>query len=201
MVDNVFSMSAIPDWNLHGVIPPFEPIDPTGVVRSPYIVSLTDVVLRFAVTPERIEIMEGFLRYRQHLHTAGIIAGFQWLDGSFLENVEMIRATPPKDIDVTTFFHLPAGKTEDDLVKDHPVLFNPKETKQQYHTDGFIIYLDPNDLEWCIHWSAYWYGVWSHQRGTYRWKGFVQIDLDPQADANANVILGDQKKTSKGTEI
>jgi len=203
MVDNVFGMSAIPDWNLHGVIPPFEPIDPTGAVRSPYIVSLTDVVLRFAVTPERVEIMAGFLRYRQLLHTVGIVSGFQWLDGSFLEDVEMIRTAPPKDIDVTTFFHLPVGKTEGELVKelakDYPILLDKVVIKQQYHTDGFLVGLDPNNLEFCMQQSHYWYGVWSHQRDTFRWKGFVQIDLDPQVDTPADVVLQNQRVALGGT--
>ena len=183
----------IPAWNLHGVIPPFNPTDPTGTVRSPYVVSLHDVVLRFALTPERVNIMDGFLKYRQLLHTAGIIAGFQWLDGSFLEDVEMIRTVSPKDIDVTTFYYLPAGKTESEFVTDYSLLFDRKSIKQRYYTDSFLVYLDPNDIEFCIYWSNYWYGVWSHQRDTFRWKGFIQVDLAPQADVLAVEILNKQK--------
>ena len=194
----------IPAWNLHGVIPPFDPIDPTGTVRSPYIAALSDVVLRLAVTLERIEIMEGFLQYRQLLHAAGIVAGFQWLDGSFLEDVEMIRTTPPKDIDVTTFFHLPAGKTESELlkelIKNSPILLDRRSVKQEYHTDGCLIGLDPKNLELCVQQSHYWYGVWSHQRNTFRWKGFIQIDLAPQADVLASTILQNQKTALEGTK-
>ena len=194
----------IPAWNLHGAIPPFNSIAPTGADRSPYIVALPDVVLRFAITPERIEIMEGFLQYRRLLHDAGIIAGFQWLDGSFLEEVEVIRNIPPKDIDVTTFFHIPAGKTEndisDELAKDHQILLDKMAIKRQYHTDGFLVGLDPNNLEFCVQQSHYWYGVWSHQRDTFRWKGFVQIDIDPQEDATADVVLQNQKVALKGDD-
>jgi len=193
-------MSMIPAWNLHGVIPPFDPTDPTSTVRSPYIVALPDVVLRFAVTPERIEIMEGFLRYRQLLHAAGIVAGFQWLDGSFLEDVEMIRTAPPKDIDVTTFYRLPAGTTQSELANTHPILSDKTAIKRQHHTDGFLVCLDPNNLEYCIRRANYWYGVWSHQRDTFRWKGFVQIDLDPQADTPADVALQNQRVAIGETE-
>jgi len=193
IADNGNGMSMIPAWNLHGVIPPFDPIDPTSTVRSPYIVALSDVVLRLAVTSERIEIMDGFLRYRQLLHAAGIVAGFQWLDGSFLEEVEMIRTLPPKDIDVTTFFYLPTGKTQRELVKNYPILLDTMAIKQQYHTDGFLVCLDPNSLEYCIRQANYWYGVWSHQRNTFRWKGFIQIDLNPQADVLATKMLDNQR--------
>ena len=194
----------IPAWNLHGVVPPFDPTDPTSTVRSPYIVALPDVVLRFAVTPERVEIMEGFLRYRRLLHAAGIVAGFQWLDGSFLEDVEMIRTAPPKDIDVTTFFYLPNGKTEhelcEEIINNCPVLLNKTAIKQQYYTDVFLVGLDQNNLEFCMQQSHYWYGVWSHQRDTFRWKGFVQIDLDPQTDAIADVVLQNQRVAIGETE-
>jgi hypothetical protein len=194
----------IPAWNLHGVIPPFDPIDPTGTVRSPYVVDLSDVVLRLAVTLERVEIMEGFLRYRQLLHATGIVAGFQWLDGSFLEDVEMIRIAPPKDIDVTTFFYPPAEKTESELIKelvnDHSILLDKMAVKLKYHTDSFLIGLDPNNLEMCMQQSHYWYGVWSHQRDTFRWKGFIQIDLSPRVDALAITLLQKQKTALEGTK-
>lgn len=29
---------------------------------------------------------------------------------------------------------------------------------------------------------AYWYSLWSHRRDD-SWKGFVQVDLDPEQDA------------------
>jgi len=37
--------------------------------------------------------------------------------------------------------------------------------------------------------SAYWYGVWGHQRETFKWKGFRQLDLAPAEDATAQALL------------
>lgn len=37
-------------------------------------------------------MLDGLLRKRAALHAAGLIQGFQWLDGSFLEHVENISA-------------------------------------------------------------------------------------------------------------
>ena len=46
--------------------------------------------------------MAGFLDFRALLHSLGINTGFQWLDGSFMENVELLEQRAPKDIDVVT---------------------------------------------------------------------------------------------------
>jgi hypothetical protein len=35
---------------------------------------------------------------------------------------------------------------------------------------------------------TYWYSIWSHRRDGL-WKGFVQIDIDPSQDVEANKIL------------
>lgn len=96
---------AIPEWNTLGLLPPTDPADPTSAERSPYPVALLDVILRFAISPERCKVLKGFLDYRAALHGMGLVSGFQWLDGSFTEQVETLERRPPKDIDVVTFVH------------------------------------------------------------------------------------------------
>ena len=54
-------------------------------------------------------ILDGFLRFRELLTQAGFVSGFQWVDGSFLENVEMLENRPPNDLDVVTFY-IPPGR-------------------------------------------------------------------------------------------
>ena len=108
-MDNV----TIPDWNARGILPPTNPQSPTGIDRSPYAISLMDLVLRFAKTPERIGILEGFLSFRQAMHRLGLVRGFQWVDGSFLENIELIEGRTPHDIDIVTFFYIPEGMTQE----------------------------------------------------------------------------------------
>ena len=99
---------AIPTWTADGVLPPINASHPVSPMRSPYVVSLTDYVLRFGDTAERRTILEGFLRYRAALHAAGLVQGFQWLDGSFLEHIELTEGRAPNDIDVVTFYRLPS---------------------------------------------------------------------------------------------
>lgn len=97
----------IPEWNEHGVLPPVGDADPTSRIRSPYRVSLSEVVLRFGTTEERRAILDGLLRYRAALHAIGLVQSFQWLDGSFLESIEQLESRPPNDVDVVTFIRLP----------------------------------------------------------------------------------------------
>src|SRR5437868_13267322 len=96
----------IPAWTAEGVLPPIAVAEPTSTLRSPYVVRLSKVVLSFGTNPERRAILEGLIEYRAALHAAGLVRGFQWLDGSFLEQVELLESRPPNDIDVVTFYRL-----------------------------------------------------------------------------------------------
>jgi hypothetical protein len=156
------TISAIPDWTPNGVIPPINPLSPVTVDRSPYVVSLTDLIIRFSISPERCWILDGLLRYREELHGIGLIRGFQWLDGSFLENIEILESRPPHDIDVVTFYHLPTGVTQLDLLSAKPDLFDPTQTKGLFHVDGYTLELKGTNPESLVERSTYWYSMWSH---------------------------------------
>ena len=137
-------------------------------------------------------MLEGFLRYRAALHAVGLVSGFQWLDGSFLEHVELLETRAPNDIDVVTFFDLPAGETQLDVQQQAPDLFpTTREAhaalKNSYRVDAYLEHLGktPSRL---VKQSSYWYSMWSHQRNQV-WKGYVQIDLAPTDDALAIAAL------------
>ena len=178
---------AIPAWTAEGVLPPIHPGDPVSPDRSPYVVSLTDYVLHVGQTPERRTILEGLLRYRAAWHAAGVTRGLQWIDGSFLENVETIEGRPPNDVDVVTFFQLPDGDSQAALLGRAPDLFEETAVKAAYHVDGYWVSLG-SPPERLLHRSAYWYSMWSHRRNQ-TWKGFVEIDLSPFEDAAAAASL------------
>ncbi|MBN1981105.1 MAG: hypothetical protein JW795_06215 [Chitinivibrionales bacterium] len=178
----------IPIWSAEGVLPPINSINPVSSNRSPYTVKLTDLVSRYALSPQRIEIMEGFLEHRKLLHSVGIFAGFQWLDGSFLENVKVIENREPADIDVVTFFHLPAGKTQVELFSDVPHVFDKKAIKHRYRVDNYFVCLSSAMSEELIERSTYWYSLWSHRRN-FQWKGYLRIDLSNRLDEAARIFL------------
>ena len=182
----------IPPWTAAGVIPPVNLRSATGADRSPYTVSLSDVVLQLGTTRERRAILDGLLRYRERLHVAGLVRGFQWLDGSFLEQIELLEERPPNDLDVVTFFHLPSGATQRDiqahLAEAFPLARAERDTvKAVFHVDPYWVCLDkpPGAL---VRSSAFWYSMWSHRRDA-SWKGFVQIDLGDAKDAIAAAEL------------
>ncbi len=179
----------IPHWNSAAVLPPIRPGQPGhSPDRSPYRASLVAVVERFATSPERIRILRGLIAYRAALGQTMIAGGFQWLDGGFLEHKEALRDEAPKDVDVVTFYQLPGGKMQSDLVAAHPDLFNHPLVKETYLVDGYThqigLSLEPFDVRRI----SYWYSMWSHRRnGT--WKGFVQVELSAAEDQAATGLL------------
>jgi hypothetical protein len=154
----------IPDWNHQGLLPPNDAVDPTSAERSPYTVSLTDFVLHFGTTKERQTILQGLLGFRAVLHAAGLNNGFQWVDGSFLENIEKIENRAPADMDVVTFFHLPPRQTQQSFASAHPDLFNHADAKTRFHVDAYFVPMDDNPPACLVERSAYWYSLWSHRR-------------------------------------
>ena len=112
-----------------------------------------------------------------------------------MEHIEICprRKRPPNDVDVVTYFHLPAGATQATVAASAPELFPSTEAehdalKNKYNVDAFPISLGSNS-ERLVDRSAYWYGVWGHQRETFKWKGFLQLDLNPAEDAAARALL------------
>jgi hypothetical protein len=181
------SGNPILNWNHQGVLYPIDPrSEATSRNRSPYKVSLNDFVLQFSTSPDRRNLLSGLLSFRSALHGAGISAGFQWLDGSFLESVELLRSCPPKDIDVVTFYILPAGQTQQTLASSHPQLFDHDYLKNNYHVDAYFFELKGSTIARLIAETTYWYSLWSHQRNSLLWKGYLQIDLSPTNDSVAS---------------
>ena len=184
---------AIPNWNSQGLLPPVDPAAPTSAERSPYAVSLKDVVMRFATTPARHSVMNGFLDYRATLHSTGLLDGFQWLDGSFMEDVETLESRPPNDIDIVTFLYSSQFNPGN---LDPLTLMNPA-SKTQFKVDAYFVELDvtpPHELTLL---SAYWYSVWSHRRNDV-WKGYLQVDLAPNEDADAIAWLNQSRPAGAG---
>jgi len=181
--------ASIPAWNSAGVLPPIRPNAlGSSPDRSPYVVDLAVLFDRFATSPERMAILDGLLRFRAGIHAAGITSGFQWLDGSFLEQVEALESRAPRDMDVVTFFDLPSGQDQRSLVQSHGKLFDQKHVKATYAMDAYFVVLgEPLDTG-SVRRVSYWYSLWSHRRDGL-WKGFVQVDLDPSQDGDARVIL------------
>lgn len=176
---------SVPDWNARGVLPPCDLRSPISGDRSPYEVSLVHVITRFADTPARRAILKGLLDYRAALHQLGLTSGFQWLDGSFTEHVEVIEQRAPNDIDVVSFVHRPLYPLRNPLPK---VLADHEYVKQQYRVDGYFVELETLSPRQLVQQASYWYSMWSHRRDD-EWKGYLELNLDPQEDGEAAAVL------------
>lgn len=159
------------------------------VFHSPYRCTVTEVCQRFNFSPERLEILKGFLGLRKELFALGL-RGFQWLDGSFIEDIETQEGRAPHDVDVVTFVHTPADRNAlDVLLRGNGWLLDSSHTKANYFSDHFIVPL-LGDARQLVSLTRFWYGLFSHRRDSL-WKGMLQVELeDPNDDSAATLLLG-----------
>lgn len=179
----------IPAWTMAGVLPPIRPGQSGhSQDRSPYCVPLWEVVEQFAFSPKRTKILQGLLDYRAALHQLGLVSGLQWLDGSFMEDVETLESRSPKDVDVVTYFYLPNGESQATLLAKAGNLLSNSHVKATYSVDAYPFVLGESASAQHVRQISYWYSMWSHRRDG-MWKGFIQVDLDPQEDIAAGRVL------------
>lgn len=194
----------IPAFTTSGVLPPFTGDSAAQRANaSPYKVAMTDIVNRFATSIERITILEGLLAYREKLRTVGFTDGFQWIDGSFVEDCESAnnRGRAPADVDVVTYVYRPLnsqgnGYMEKDelmpIVMANPDLFIPQHSKSTYHCDAYHEDLCmPSHM--LVEKTAYWFGLFSHSRVSNLWKGILSVPMHSD-DAAARAILDAKKQ-------
>jgi hypothetical protein len=184
----------IPEFGLGDVLPPFMGEDVVGAYlpRSPYSTTISELVLHFATSPQRCVILKGFLSFREALRNAGFTSGIQWLDGSFVENCEVVKGRSPGDIDIVSLLRRPAGILDEDrwtdfVEKNTETIFDASATKRDFHCDAYFIDLDV-EPQLVAESVAYWFGLFSHQRETFRWKGIVQLNFLCDDDLAANIL-------------
>ncbi len=162
----------IPAHNQSGVLPPFMPgsSPANSSAMAPYKVTLLEIAQQFSTGGARFEIIQGLISYRTELRKEGISSGFQWIDGSFVEDVEKNRGRPPNDVDIVTFAFRPSiyleQKQWSDFILRRQDLFLPIESKKKFRCDAY--YVDMNlSPEILVSYTRYWFGLFSHQRETF----------------------------------
>ena len=180
----------IPEFNHSFVLPPFVGEQITQAQGSPYHVTALELVQRFATSPERAVILCGLLDYRVELRSLGFAEGFQWLDGSFVENVEAHQSRPPKDVDVVTFAHAPAGLSATDIqamMDANPDVFVKERCLKRFCCDPMVVNLGKRP-EKLVQDVRYWYGLFSHRRGDHVWKGILQLPLQSDDEIARGIL-------------
>ncbi|MDW4551073.1 hypothetical protein R5H32_17055 [Defluviimonas sp. D31] len=179
-----YCQANIPNFDAGGALPAFVGSDPTKpAVRSPYKTHMDFLVTRFLTSKERAKLLLGLNEYRKHLWSGGFISGMQWIDGSFVEDVETTRRRPPKDVDVLTLFNRPL-KYHGDIISwksdykafIHKRFFDTQVLKPIYGCDCYGLDLD-TDAYNIVGNASYWFGLFSEQRYSLRRKGIVAIPL------------------------
>lgn len=185
----------IPSFNASGVLPPFSGSTPTDrASQAPYRTTMLAIAQRFGTSIERKAILNGLLDYRHELRARGLGNGFQWIDGSFIENVELNRGRPPADIDIVTVVRRPGGMSADDFgnfIDNNLDIIDPSIIKRQYKVDGYFIDLDA-DAEIVALDAVYWSGLFSHQRVTSLWKGMLSVSLESDDEEARNHLAEGQ---------
>ena len=141
---------------------------------------MTEIVQRFATSAERVAILRGLLNYRAALAAVGLDNGYQWLDGSFVEDCEATRGRAPGDIDVVTFAYRPVAMTGNhdwmQFFVQNQNLFDTNQTKADFRCDAYYIdLLKPPHIT--VSDTAYFNGLFSHHRDTAQWKGMLLVEL------------------------
>jgi Family of unknown function (DUF6932) len=181
-------MSSIPQFNHNNVLPPHlgDPVDHGKL--SPYPCTILELCKKFSTSKERIYLLKGLLNFRQRMTELNIINGFQWIDGSFVENIEISEKRPPNDIDIITLF---GGLSTDDfelIEKDFPEFYNSDLSKEMFGLDHY-----PFDYcfspEICITYTSYWIQLFTHNR-LGNWKGMLKLEINtPDVDREAKEFL------------
>jgi hypothetical protein len=189
-------MAPVPGFDARGFLPPYMGDDGTTGDRSPYVATMTEVVTAFATTNARRKLLKGLLEYRALLISLGYDTGVQFVDGSFVEDVELREARDPGDVDVFSLLQRPDQYQEDPhlwlstgLSEWQSQIIDHVENKKRFGIDTYAVALDQCDLNDVISVVGYWYSLFSHKRVTQDWKGFLRIALDASDDAAARELL------------
>jgi hypothetical protein len=188
-----------PTFDIRGLLPPFIGTDATTARRSPYVTTMVEVAAQLGTTPNRRQLLRNLIAYRGLLANDGYQSGVQFIDGSFVENIEDNAKRPPGDIDVLSILSVPPKYVSDPTLWTSAGLpfwrteiADRDKNKVRYSLDTYAFLYEefvPSPMR-LINYVIYWYGLFSHQRSTFAWKGFLALGLDPVNDQAALAALG-----------
>lgn len=173
-------MSPIPDFNHNNVLPPHlgNPTDRSHL--SPYSCTILELCHKFSTSKERIEILKGLINFRKRMNDVGIIKGFQWIDGSFLENIEVTESRSPNDLDIVTFYGGLTPSEQSNIRATFPEFANPAIAKKTFKLDHYPVdYSYQPDVT--VEMTRYWIQLFTHNRNSI-WKGILRLSINTPID-------------------
>lgn len=189
-------MSPVPTFDARGLLPPYVGDDATAINRSPYEATMTEIVMSLGTTPHRKALLGGLLDYRELLAAFGYVSGLQFIDGSFVEDVEARETRDPKDIDVFSFLVRPDRYRQDaalwtsvGLVEWRSEIIDHERNKARFKLDTYAVAIDQSTGLGLILATTYWSSLFAHKRTTHDWKGFLRVPLNPADDIAARALI------------
>jgi Family of unknown function (DUF6932) len=157
---------------------------------------MTDLVAALGSTNHRKTLLQGLLDYRALLATLGYQTGLQFIDGTFVENVEQREQRDPGDIDVFSFLVRPQRYQQDAQLWQqtgfpewNAEIVDFDRNKLRFGLDTYAVAVDEQGPLRLINATVYWYSLFAHKRVTHDWKGFLWVPIDAQDDATARAAL------------
>ena len=187
----------LPPFDARGLMPPFLGTDARTPDRSPYFVGIVEFAGALGTTAHRRQLLRNLIAYRALLAQDDYLSGIQFIDGSFVENVELTASRPPGDIDVFSLLNAPAKYLSNPpswaasgLPFWQDEIIHRDKNKSRFSLDTYALLFEELRPDSLINGVIYWYSLFSHQRATLAWKGFVALALDPLGDNAALTALG-----------
>jgi hypothetical protein len=148
---------------------------------SPYHCTTLELCKVFANSKHRVEILKGLLAFREKITSHGILKGFQWIDGSFTENIELTENRPPNDLDLVTFFEGINQELVEKIQTNFEAFLKPQVSKNEYKLDHYPFdYTYKPDVT--VEYTRYWIQLFTHNRKGI-WKGILRLELNtPKID-------------------
>lgn len=189
----------LPPFDMRGLLPPFTGTDATTSDRSPYWTTMADFASAFGTTSHRRHLLRNLISYRTLLAGEGYVGGIQFIDGSFVENVETLAVRDPDDIDVFSILNVPPKYATDPAAwqtNGFPFwqveIVDRDRNKNRFQLDTYAVLFEELQVQpmSLIGHVIYWYSLFSHQRDTFAWKGYIGLALDPIGDQTALASMG-----------
>jgi hypothetical protein len=186
----------LPPFDMRGLLPPVNGIDDTHPDRSPYFCTMTELCSAMGTSDHRKALLRNLIEYRALIASDDFVEGIQFINGSFVENIEVNEGRHPKDIDVFSILMPPAKyvstpslwQTTGSVFWQTEIADNPKN-KARFSLDVYGLMVNVRNLGPFLQQSLYWYSLFSHKRSNHEWKGFAAVPLNMADDKAALAAL------------
>lgn len=164
----------IPPFDHNHVLPPLMGDAYNRHNYSPYKCEIMEFCQHFSTSPERIDILKGFVDFRRLCLENGI-TGRQWIGGPFVEDTAEAGHGEPQLILVTTLIEAHSQEEADRIMADFPEFVNPMLSAKRYRVDHYV-FVTNQEPEEIISWTNFWIQYFGHNDlGV--WKGMLEIPL------------------------